>query len=322
LSKVTDNSPPPSIYDYNCLFELNYSAHQLKEFAKKYKIKITGTKKELTTRIYIHLKLSSPAISIQKIFRGQLVRTCSVLRGPALINRNMCTNNTDFLSGDELNDLSVFQFFSYMDVDNFIYGFDIISLYNLFVKSDSSVVKNPYNRNEIPQVVIQNILKLIRISKLLNISIEINMVNDSTNISPQKSIELRTLDLFQRINSLGNYSDHIWFSLLNRAQLIRFARELIDIWNYRAQLTESVKRAICPPIGDPFRNINFGYILSETNTDKIRKSVLDVLEKIVNSGIDNDSKSLGAYYVLGALTLVCPAAALSIPWLYQSVSYN
>lgn len=45
------------------------------------------------------------------------------------------------------------------------------------------------------------------------------------------------------------------------------------------------------------------------------------MEKFVNSGIDKDSKTLGAYYVLGALTLVSTEASTSLPWLYQSVNY-
>jgi hypothetical protein len=57
------------------------------------------------------------------------------------------------------------------------------------------------------------------------------------------------------------------------------------------------------------------------NFNIVRKIVLEVLEKIVNSGIDKDSKSLGAYYVLGALTMVNQEAATALPWLYQSVSY-
>jgi len=31
--------------------------------------------------------------------------------------------------------------------------------------------------------------------------------------------------------------------------------------------------------------------------------------------------ALGAYYVLGALTLVNPNAAAALPWLFQSVAY-
>jgi hypothetical protein len=63
------------------------------------------------------------------------------------------------------------------------------------------------------------------------------------------------------------------------------------------------------------------YVITEHNLDNVKKTILDVLEKIVNSGVDRDSKSLGAYYVLGALTLVNPDAATNIPWLFQSFSY-
>ena len=65
----------------------------------------------------------------------------------------------------------------------------------------------------------------------------------------------------------------------------------------------------------------FNYINSEENIDNVRKSVISILEKFVNSGVDSDSKSLGAYYVLGALTLVSESAATSLPWLFQSVAH-
>jgi hypothetical protein len=61
--------------------------------------------------------------------------------------------------------------------------------------------------------------------------------------------------------------------------------------------------------------------MNEHDLLNIKKIVLDVLEKFVNNGVDRDSKTLGAYYVLGALTLVNDSAATSLPWLFQSVSY-
>ncbi len=44
------------------------------------------------------------------------------------------------------------------------------------------------------------------------------------------------------------------------------------------------------------------------------------MENIVTKGINHASKTLGANYVLCALTLVNNDAAQSLPWLYQSVS--
>jgi hypothetical protein len=62
-------------------------------------------------------------------------------------------------------------------------------------------------------------------------------------------------------------------------------------------------------------------IYSEPEINIAKKVILELLEKFVNTGVDTDSKSLGAYYVLGALTIVNNSAATSIPWLFQSFAY-
>ena len=135
-------------------------------------------------------------------------------------------------------------------------------------------------------------------------------------------MELRALSLFQNIDALGNYSNAQWFNSLNRIQLIKFTRELVDIWCYRAPLTMETKRSICPPLGNPFSRLpNYNILQNMESIDDVRKYILDILEKFVNSGIDKDSKCLGAYYVLGALTLVNNDAATSLPWLYQALCY-
>ena len=53
----------------------------------------------------------------------------------------------------------------------------------------------------------------------------------------------------------------------------------------------------------------------------VKKVVLEVMEQLVNRGVNNDSRSLGAYYVLGALTLVNTEAATTLPWLFQSFEH-
>jgi hypothetical protein len=174
---------------------------------------------------------------------------------------------------------------------------------------------------DIPKIVIYQMKQLIRVGKLLNIDIDIDIKDVLTEVTNKKSIELRILSLFQNIDSLGNYSNPAWFTSLNRINIIKFVRELVDIWNYRAQITNETKRAICPPLGNPFQNLSMNYILVEHDLDNVRKAIVEVLEKIVNTGVDRDSKSLGAYYVLGALTLVNVEAAETIPWLYQSFCY-
>jgi hypothetical protein len=310
----------PTIKTYSEIPRYNYNVTQLKSFAKHYKLKISGNKNELLSRIYTYLYFSSYIIKIQKVYRGILARKYKDLHGPASINRKICTNNSDFVTMEPVEEINYHQFLSYKDVDGFIYGFDIISLHNLYFKSGKEI-KNPYNRNLLPDIVFKNIKSLLRLSKILNIHINLHFEDDIQNVSSEKAIELRALALFQTIDSLGNYSNPQWFLSLNRNQIIKFVRELGDIWNYRAQLPQETKRNICPPNGDPFRNLSMPYIHIEGNMCNVKKVVLEVLEKLVNNGIDKDSKSLGAYYVLGALTLVNQDAATSLPWLFQSVSY-
>jgi hypothetical protein len=319
--KVTDDKISiPNINTYNELIYNNYNVTQLKNFAKNYKLKLSGNKQQLMMRIYSFLYFSFYIVKIQKIFRGYLVKKYRTLHGPAILNRKLCTNTDDFISMEPIEEINYHQFISYKDIDGFIYGFDITSLHNLFLKSTDQI-RNPYNRNLIPDTLFKNIRALIRYGRILRININLNLEDDTIKVSNEKAIELQAITLFQQIDSLGNYSNANWFLSLNRNQVIKFIRELIDIWQYRAQLPTQTKRNICPPIGDPFRNLNIQYINTEQNLWNIKKSILNVVEKFVNSGIDKDSKALGAYYVLGALTLVNNDAATSLPWLFQSVNY-
>jgi len=315
-----DNIIIPTIKDYQHLIKYNYNLSQLKQIAKKYKLKMSGNKYELIRRIYSFLYFSSFIIKIQKIFRGLLVRKYKFLHGPASMNRKICTNSTDFVTMEPVEEINFHQFLSYRDEDGFVYGFDIASLHNIFIKNGTEI-KNPYNRSMLPEIILTNMKSLLRLSRIIKQHINLHLEDDTENIPGEKVIELRTLSLFQNIDSLGNYSNPQWFLPLNRNQLIKFVRELNDIWSYRAQLSMEVKRNICPPNGDPFRNLNMPYIHTEVNMWNVRKVILELLEKFVNNGVDRDSKSLGAYYVLAALTLVNENAATSLPWLFQSVSY-
>jgi hypothetical protein len=320
-TKVCDDKISiPTIETYNQLVFNNYNVTQLKSFAKHYKLKISGNKQQLLSRIYSYLYFSSYIIKIQKIFRSMLVKKYKQLHGPAALNRKLCTNSDDFVSMEPIEEVNFHQFISYKDIDGFIYGFDITSLHNLFLKSGDDI-KNPYNRNLLPEKIFKDIRSLIRISRILKININLNFEDDTKKVSNEKAIELRALTLFQNIDALGNYSNVNWFISLNRNHLIKFIRELMDIWNYRAQLPNQTKRNICPPLGDPFRNLSIVYVSTEENLWNVKKVLIEVMEKFVNSGIDKDSKSLGAYYVLGALTLVNSEAATSLPWLFQSVNY-
>lgn len=309
----------PKFSEYNMILQYNYNVQQLKTIVSHHKLKISGNKSQLVTRIYSFLYLSHFITRVQKMIRGYLLRKYNKLHGPGFKNKSLCTNATDFFTMDPLLELSNSQFYSFKDADGFIYGFDLLSFYNLIYKCDGQI-KNPYNRLPISSDNIEKFRSLLRLSRILKIPICTEIKDINEEISIKKSVELRALTLFQNIDALGNYSNAQWFLTLEKQHMIKMIRELIDIWSYRAPLTMETKRAICPPLGNPFiRNVH--QLNSIENIDEVRKHTLEILERFVNLGIDRDSKCLGAYYVLGALTLVSPDAATSLPWLYQAVCY-
>lgn len=312
----------PTIKNYNEMLKYNYNLSQLKYIAKNLSLKITGNKSELSKRIYTFFHLSKYVIKIQSIFRSVLQRKLNSYHGPAFYNHKLCTNSTDFISMDPVEEIASNQFISYKDIDGFIYGFDIVSLHNMICNAKKiTEIKNPYNRNNIPEKIIWNMKQIIKLNIIMKKPLNLEIEDDTLGVSNEKAIELRTLSLFQNIDALGNYSNPLWLLSLNRHELIKLVRELADIWDYRAQLSYEMKHKICPPFGNPFRSVNIQYMYSENNINNVKKMVLEVLENLVNKGLDNDAKSLGAFYVLGGLTLVNEEAAQALPWLFQSLSY-
>lgn len=314
----------PTRNNYGVLLSNNYTIKQLKEIATHYKIKLGGVsvKNEIFSKIYNYFKLYDTALTIQKAWRKYLFKQYNKLRGPARFKRSLCVNDCDFFTMDEVADIPYTQFYSYRDIDNMVYGFDIISLYNLFNKGiNVNVPSNPYNRNPFPKHVKKNMYKIKLLSSLFNDKINFNIVEEENvivNSNPQELIESRVISLFHDIDILGNYTNYTWFMNLNQQLLVKFIFELNDIWSFRANLDDEVKRNICPNYRDLFRMMLMTDIRSASMMTLYEIS-LDIMENLVRRGTNNDYRCLGANYVLCALTLVNIETAIALPWLYESV---
>ena len=100
----------------------------------------------------------------------------------------------------------------------------------------------------------------------------------------EKDSETRCRDLFNAIDGMGHYTSPEWFMSLDLRKLRRLVRELTEIWNYRATIPLHVRRQICPPNGDPFRELRYAELFTmedESVREEQRKMVLRVLEKLV-----------------------------------------
>jgi hypothetical protein len=335
--KMKENIVMPSYNDYALLKEGNnkYSLLQLKEICRFHKQKLTGKKEQLAENLYNYLYKSKYALVIQKMWRKYYIKIYNKMRGPARLQRSICVNETDFYTMEPLANIPYLQFFSYCDDERkknkVVYGFDILSLFMLmkdeYGHTDEEMLKNPYTREPFPDNVKDTLFNLLKASKRFDDKIIIKVEEVKPLVAPtqniRESIGIRTIAIFNDMNDLGNYTLSTWFSNLGHAQLVKFIRELYDIWTYRANLSDTVKREICPPYGSPFST----YLLNTTllngfPVDSIRLFVLELMEEFIRSGVNRDSRYLGTNYILCALTLVSNEAAEALPWLYQSVSYT
>lgn len=317
LKKKKEEFIMPVKENYSMLLSYNYTIKQLKEIALHHKIKISSAlaKAEIVTKIYNYFKHYDNAVVIQRVWRDYLRRQYNKLRGPARFNRRLCVNETDFFTMDELTAIPYNQFFSFQDDDGMIYGFDMLSIYTLFHKGVDSKTANPYNRNILAKNIKKNVLKLIWFSRLFKEEIDVNFQEVEIEMP---SLSSRSITLFHDMDILGNYTNVIWFTSLSHTAVVRFIVELNDIWSYRANLSDNVKREICPNHRDLFRMMYMMDIRSVA-LPIIQDIALTIMEMLVRDGINRDSRALGANFVLCALTLVNPEAANALPWLFQSV---
>jgi len=311
--------------EYDSIHTIRYNISQLKEICVFYNIKKHGNKNDLIKRIYDHLKYSLYAIKIQSSLRGYLLREYIRLAGPALSNREKCINDTDFATLEPIHEIPYNQFFSFSDNNNNIYGCDITSLYGLLHKKSKNDIPrqtkiplNPYNREPIDPILMYHFSRYLRLSRVNRIE---HVVEDvPVVVDPTKQLEMKIIELFQYINELGNYADSSWFTNLSRHMVVLFIREVYDIWHYRAQLSIDMMRDIVPSHGNPFSGMNL-HLAQNQSVEQLQTQAIKIIELLVKSGHTQENRSLGAYYVLAALTLVSEDARTALPWLFQSVAH-
>jgi hypothetical protein len=222
---------------------------------------------------------------------------------------------------------------------------DIIKLYNLcfiiypeFKNENQRFVERINNTIRTPQIINRNIINNIIIngnSAINDYNPQINnniTINDDQYRRLQRLREIRLLPINQRINNLfieidhlGNYTQASWFNLLEARDYIIIYRAIYDIWYYRSNLDATLRYNICPFI-TPFFHIHNNYYLrnsiTEQGTDYLRQLCLIIFENLVYTGADDDYRRIGTFHALSSLTLVSLGARLSMPWLYESITYN
>jgi len=315
---------------YNDILSKNHNVSQLKKMCKHYHYKVSGNKPELIKRLYNNMRLSYYAIKVQSLFRSFLVRQLFKMKNMHLYKE--ATNDIDFLTLEPIKNLNLSQIVCLKSGEkNHVYCFDICSLYNLFkeqfqyakknrknIKKYMSCILNPFNRQPFPSDIHRQINIIVKITKICKMDINVVINNDDYTETLKKTNEFKAIELFQKIDTFGFITDSKWIMELNIYELSKFIKELIDVWDYRAQLTVQTRNNIYPSdLGYPFR---VSRSLFNRNIDSIRHVIIKNINKFINAGVDRNAQSLSVFYVLGALTIVSKSAAENLPWLFESFS--
>jgi hypothetical protein len=294
------------VFSYESLSHMNMK--EIKQICKERKIKRTGKKKTLIDRIMNAEYNHSNVVIIQKYVRRYLVQKYMNYKG----NIEEYTNDEDFLTLDAFTEIPFHDRYAYKDESGFIYAFHIRSIMQLIERND---MKNPYTRMSFPKHIKKEVRSMIRIARLLRISLDIHYETPKP-----RTIQDRIQHVFMEIERYGYLLDAQSFHNLHRFELVHFYKEMYDIWNYRLNLTLENKRNIVAHDGNLFRNIPRNISLQPTSD--IREYCVRIIERLITKANDNSFKQMGIMYALGALTLVNRNFAETLPWLFESFRYT
>ena len=257
----------------------DYYKKDLKNLANNY-IKTDGLSKlELFIEVKRHIDIYK-IIKIQAYYRGKKIR-----------ERN-CHNDKDFYTYEMLIDIPKEYFYSYVDLKNIKWGFDIRSLKKLIDMNNNN---NPYTMEVIPKNIIDNVINKIK-------KYNIRDIEDIIFEDKKEILKHKIIDVCSSIERSGYTCLIEWIINLNHRQTKHFYRVFEDTINYRAQLTDEIKIRIYPPEGKFFETPIIEIL--HMNRNDIMMNILKEVEKFANCNDDSDRK-LGYIYFIVSLSEVC-----------------
>jgi hypothetical protein len=248
--------------------------------------------------------------------KGMKKKECLALLDSIATNQTMAseqsknlTNDEDFFTFDKLDTIPP-ERLMIIEEDGYYYGFDIYSFKMLSEKNNF----NPYTRKKLKKcdIIICN-LRLKDLDKH-----EDAATNNHPEMTPEQLFNDSVLKIFQKMDELNVVASGThprWFTELSFSQLRSFYKVLFDVWTYRTQLSQSQRDKIVPN-KNVFRQ--FTYSISHiTDKRKLQQTILKDMDTLVSSGISQEDKATGCYYILIALTEVSAQVAQELPWLIQ-----
>ena len=140
-----------------------------------------------------------------------------------------------------------------------------------------------------------------------------------TAIIHHQQLDIKTLvrnkcfTIFQKIDLLGYYTDILWLLDEQPIKLKLFYKKLANIWNYEFGLDSITQYNISGTL-NLFNNIN-EIVNARYNKYILLDKILDTINTLVDTGINDGYKNTGCILVLYALAFINHQCILANPWL-------
>jgi len=152
-----------------------------------------------------------------------------------------------------------------------------------------------------------------------NERIVIENIRNTITIFKRQPVNTRINELFIYIDQLGNYTNAMWFSGLNKYRFYGLYSQLKELWTFQAQIPNEIKNKICP-LGDPFNDSIATYRkpYEQITIDEMRLACLDVIENIIMTSTDIEYRKIGCLHVLTALTIISTECRIQYRFLFEA----
>ena len=252
--------------------------------------------------------LSSYARKIQRFWRAKYKRSLAKERGLGYFVRSLCNNETELASFEPLENVPNVYFFTITE-KKLLWGFDIRTL--VFQYEEGGKLENPYTKEMCPVEVLEKFKRCVDKLKKWKMPLHYEHL---TNLTPKQSWNLRVLDVCLQLDMLGCRIATHWFTDLSIDQQKRLYSALYNLWNTLPLGNRNTIVPVSSELGELFKWVP-EKIQLKTCIDSVRRTNLNVIERIISSATQQSDRTLGAMYCVNSLTQVSYRCRNAYPWL-------
>lgn len=262
---------------------------------------------------FVTRSVQNSIVKIQRVWRLRNGLRLAKLLTPAFFIRSLCHNDSELASFEPLDTVPRDYFFAIRESKR-IWGFDIRTLVVQY--EDTGRLENPYTKELCDQATVKDFRdrldKLRRWKKSLHYS-------QTSDLTQKQSWNLRVLDMCLRLDMLGYRISTHWFADLDIFKHKALYQCLFDSWN-GDDLSNQLRETVVPGFSLTDKALfkwSPSKVMAKTDLDSVRRTNLNVMERLISSALEQSDRTLGAMYLVTSLSRVSYRCKAAYPWLSE-----